>query len=68
MKRTLNEAKGGKAPGMNGVRAEMLNEGGVIVLEWLVRVFVICFMFPMVPADWVIVFIVPLYKGKRDMY
>ena len=36
VKRTLNETKGGKAPGMDGVRVEMLKEGGVTVLEWMV--------------------------------
>ena len=36
VKRELNETKGGKAPGMDGVRVEMLKEGGVTVLEWLV--------------------------------
>ncbi|KAK7086023.1 hypothetical protein SK128_020777 [Halocaridina rubra] len=30
---------------MGGVRAEMLKEGGVTALEWLVRVFHICFYF-----------------------
>ena len=43
VKRALNETKGGKAPGMDGVRVEMLKEGGVTVLEWLVRLFNICF-------------------------
>ena len=38
VKRALNETKGGKAPGMNGVRAEMLKEGGVTALECLVSV------------------------------
>ena len=38
MKRALNETKGGKAPGLNGVRVETLKEGGAIVLEWLVSV------------------------------
>ena len=33
VKRALNEMKGSKAPGMDGVRVEMLKEGGVIVLE-----------------------------------
>ena len=33
VKRALNEMKGGKAPGMDGVRVEMLKEGGVTVLE-----------------------------------
>ncbi|KAK7065165.1 hypothetical protein SK128_014877 [Halocaridina rubra] len=33
VKRALYEAKAGKAPGMDGVRAEMLKEGGVTALE-----------------------------------
>ena len=33
VKRALNEMKGGKAPGMECVRVEMLKEGGVIVLR-----------------------------------
>ena len=68
VKRALNETKGGKAPGMNGVRVEMLKERGVTVLDWLVRLFNICFMLSVVPVDWVIACMVPLYKGKGDMY
>ena len=68
VKRALNEMKGGKAPGMDGVRVEMLKEEGVTVLEWLVRLFDICFMLSIVPVDWVIACMVPLYKGKGDMY
>ena len=45
VKRALNETKGGKAPGIDGVRAEMLKEGGVTALEWLVSVFNICLRF-----------------------
>ena len=41
VKRALNEMKGGKAPGLDGVRVEML-KGGVTVLEWMVSVFNIC--------------------------
>ena len=67
MKRALNETNGGKAPGMDGVRV-MLKERGVTVLEWLVRLFNICFMLSIVPVDWVIACMVPLYKGKRDVY
>ena len=68
VKRALNEMKGGKAPGMYGVRVEMSKEGGVTVLEWLVRVFSICFMLSVVPGDWVIACMVPLYKGKGDVH
>ena len=32
MKRALNEMKGGKAPGMDGVRVEMLKEGGGVTV------------------------------------
>ena len=38
VKRPLNETKGVKAARMDGVRAEMLKEGGVTALEWLVSV------------------------------
>ena len=68
VKRALNETKGGKAPGMDGVRVEMLKEGGVTALEWLVGVFNICFMLSMVPVDWVIACMVSLYKGKGDVH
>ena len=68
VKRALNETKGGKAPGMDGVRVEMLKEGGVTVLEWLVCVFNICFMLSIVPMDWVIACMVPIYKGKGDVH
>ena len=67
VKRALNETKRGKAPGMDGVRAEMLKEGGVTVLEWLARLFNISFMLSIVPVDWVIACMVPLYKGKGDV-
>ena len=68
VKRALNETKKGKAPGLDGVRVEMLKEGGVTVLEWLVRVFNVCFMLSIVPVDWVIACMVPLYKGKEDVH
>ena len=38
VKIALNKTKGGKAPGMDGVRAEMLKKEGVTALEWLARV------------------------------
>ena len=44
VKRELNETKGGKASGMDGVRAEMLKEGSVTVLEWLVRLFIMLYV------------------------
>ena len=66
--RALKDTKAGKAPGVDGVRAEMMKEGGATVLEWLVRLFNICFISSMVPLDWVHACIVPLYKGKGDVH
>ena len=68
VKSALNEMKGGKAPGMDGVRVEMLKEGGVTVLEWLVSVFNLSFILSIVPVDLVIACMVPLYKGKGDVH
>ena len=68
VERALKETKTGKAPGVDGVTAEMLKEGGVTVVEWLVRVFNVCFLLSMCPVDWVLAVIVPLYKGKGDVH
>ena len=67
VERALGETKVGKAAGMDGVRAEMLKKGGVSVLEWLVRLFNVCFLLSVVPVDWVCACIVPLFKGKGDV-
>ena len=68
VERALKDTKAGKAPGVDGVRAEMLKEGGVSAVEWLMRMFNVCFIASMVPVDWMCACIVPLYKGKGDVY
>ena len=50
------------------MRAEMLREGGVAAVEWMVRLFNVCFLSSRVPVDWLCGIIVPLYKGKGDVY
>ena len=66
--KALKDTKAGKAPGVDGVRAEMLKEGGATVVDWLVRLFNVCFTLSMVPTDWMSACIVPLYKGKGDVH
>ena len=48
----VNETKTGKAPGLDGCRAEMLKKGGKSMLEWLVRLFNLCFIMGVVPVEW----------------
>ena len=64
----VNETKAGKAPGMDECRAEYLKKGGVTMLDWLVRLFNVCFSTGRVPAEWCSACIVPLYKGKGDVH
>lgn len=49
LERALKKTKAGKSPVVDGVKAEMLKGGGVTLVEWLVQLFRICFLLPMVP-------------------
>ncbi|MCP4254321.1 MAG: hypothetical protein GY775_13120, partial [Candidatus Scalindua sp.] len=64
----VNDMKAGKAAGLDGCEVECLKKGGVSVVEWLCRLFNVCFMTGVVPIDWCSACIVPLYKGKGDRY
>ena len=39
----VNEKKSGKAPGLDEFRVECLHKGGMVVLEWLVRLLNVSF-------------------------
>ena len=67
VEKALRETRVGKAPGMDGVKAEMIKEGGTAVIEWLIRIFRICFSGGVVPVDWALAIIVPLFKGKGSI-
>lgn len=68
VERALSEVKSGKAPGLDGCMVECLKKGGVVVVDWLVRLFNVCFDRGMVPLDWCSACVVPLYKGKGDRF
>jgi len=66
--RAVSEMKVGKAPGLDGCPAECIKKGGASMIEWIVRLFNLCFVCGVVPEEWCEACIVPLYKGKGDKY
>ena len=58
--------KGGKAAGMNGIVVEMLKNGGIRIIDWLLRIFNKCMESGVVPEDWKAACVVPVYKGRGD--
>ena len=62
----VNRLGGGKASGVDDVKAEYLKSGGMMCAEWMVRLLNVCLSSGKVPKDWKIGCIVPLYKGKGD--
>ena len=68
VERALKGTKSGKAEGLDGVKTEMLEKGGEAIVEWMVRLFKLCFALSAVPEDWMSGCIVPLFKGKGSRY
>ena len=69
IRRAVGKLKLGKAPGSDGVRAEMLKYGGEPIIDILMRVCQAAWETERVPESWTLAVIVPLYKGKgcRDL-
>ena len=66
--KALRKVKRGKSTGLDGISGEMLLEGGVSVVEWMLRLFNLCLTTGVVPQDWQDACVVPLYKGKGDKF
>ena len=66
IKDALRKVKRGKSAGLDGVSGEMLKEGGDSMIEWLERLFMVCWRNGEVPQDWQDACVVPIYKGKGD--
>ena len=62
----LKKMKGGKAAGMDGIVVEMLKNGGITIIDWLLRIFNKYMESGVVPEDSKAAYIVPVYKGKGD--
>ncbi len=60
----IRKLKLGKAPGPDGIIAEMLKYGGEIVVDWMMWICNLAWEQSKVPEDWREAIIVSIYKGK----
>ncbi len=60
----IRKLKLGKAPGSDGITAEMLKYGREIVVDWMLWLCNLAWKQSKVPEDWRKAIIVPIYKGK----
>ena len=60
----LKKMKGGKAAGMDGIVVEMLKNGGISIIDWLLRILYRCKLSGVVPEVWKSARTLPIYKGK----
>ena len=66
VKKALNEMQRGKAPGEDQITADLLKDGGQIVLEKLANLYTQCLMTASVPESWKNANIILIHK-KGDM-
>ena len=64
--RGLKGMKKGRAPGLDEMRAEMVDVAGEIGVRWTKRLLNICMKQCKVPEDWRTGLIVPIWKRKGD--
>ena len=58
----LKKITGGKVAGMDGIVVEMLNKGGISIIDWLLKIFNICMESGVVTDDRNAACIVPVCK------
>ena len=64
VKRAIGRLKMGKAPGVDGITAEMLRFGGEVVIDWMHLICNFVWKQRTVLKDWMKAIMVPIYKGK----
>ncbi len=60
----IRKLKLGKAPGPDGIKAEMLKYGGEIVVDWIMWICNLAWEQSKVPEEWRKAIVVLIYKGK----
>ena len=66
VRKAVEQLKNGKAPGVCGIHAEMLKSGGETTLKWLHILMCSVWSTGVIPTDWKMGHIVPIWKGKGD--
>ena len=62
----LKQMKSGKAPGNDGITADLLKAGGISVLKWLYHLFVEIWKMKQMIEDWSLAIFIRLFKNKGD--
>ena len=62
--KAVGRLKGGKAPGLCGITAEMIKASGGWGVQWLTRIIQAIWTSGEIPPDWRKGIILPFYKGK----
>ena len=60
----IRKLKKNRAPGICGITAELLQSGGAPVISWLLPLFTLIWKYCVIPTDWNLAIILPLWKGK----
>ena len=60
----IRKLKKNRAPGICGITAELLKSGGAPVISWLLPLFTLIWKYCVIPTDWNLAIILPLWKGK----
>ena len=60
----IRKLKKNRAPGICGITAELLKSGGAPVISWLLPLFTLIWKHCVIPTEWNLAIILPLWKGK----
>ena len=61
---TLKKMRSSKKPGLDGIMVKILKNGGISIIDWLLRIINRCMESGVVPEYWNAACIVLVYKGK----